>query len=149
MNSSTTFTLKNGGAAITNVNGNGTTYVAYLFAEVAGFSKFGSYTGNGTTTGDGPFVFCGFRPRYVMLKNITTAGTAWYVYDSARDTYNQMGVELYPNTSGAEVSRVALDFLSNGFKIRSTASGWNNNANGNTIIFAAFSEHPFKNALAR
>lgn len=86
---------------------------------------------------------------FVLLKNASVGGTNWYIYDSARNTYNVMGFELYPNASNAEASRVALDFTSNGFKIRSTASGWDNNNSGNTIIFAAFAENPFKNALAR
>ena len=133
-----------------DVNANTATYVAYLFAEVAGFSKFGSYTGNGST--DGPFVFCGFRPRFVMWKNASVA-EAWLIEDTARSTYNELALELYPSTSGAETAGSSrsptqqFDFLSNGFKVR----GANNqtNGNGNTIIFAAFSEHPFKNALAR
>ena len=126
------------------VNNNGGNYVAYLFSEVAGFSKFGSYTGNGST--DGVFVYCGFRPRYVLVK-ASSAVEGWVVWDSARDTYNAMPDVLYPNGSNAEVGSTQIDFLSNGFKLRNSAT--NGNISGNTYIFAAFAENPFKNALAR
>ena len=126
-------------------NGNTDTYVAYLFAEVAGFSKFGAYTGNGSS--DGPFVFCGFRPRYVMLKASSTT-EIWIVYDSSRNTYNVADLYLYPNSSAAEAGSGTprIDFLSNGFKLRNTGQG---NVSAVTYIFAAFAESPFKNALAR
>ena len=127
------------------INANGDSMVAYLFAEVAGFSKFGSYTGNGSA--DGPFVFCGFRPRFVMIKRTDTAGYNWTLYDSARDTFNAIDSILYPNLSNAENSGTArFDFLSNGFKARDAS---NDNASGGTYIFAAFAENPFKNSLAR
>jgi hypothetical protein len=126
------------------VNNNGGNYVAYLFSEVAGFSRFGSYTGNGSS--DGPFVFCGFRPRFIMLKN-TAQATNWRIHDTSRDPENTSDVTLYPNGASAEDSGFAIDILSNGFKLRFTDAG--SNGNGNTIIFAAFAENPFKNALAR
>ena len=125
-------------------NGSGSTYVAYLFSEVAGFSRFGSYTGNGST--DGPFAFCGFRPRYVMIKN-ASAASQWVVIDSARSPENVTTARLRANTSDAEATETFFDFLSNGFKIRAT--GTDKNDSGNTYIFAAFSESPFKNSLAR
>jgi len=139
--SSTTITL----GTDSEVNQNGGTYISYLFAEIEGFSKFGSYTGNGSA--DGPFVFCGFRPRYLFIKN--TAGGSWEQYDTARDIYNQASLILEPNSSGAEQTAAGyvLDLVSNGFKIRGTASGINTNAN--TFIFAAFAEQPFKYARAR
>lgn len=119
--------------------------VAYCWAEIAGFSKFGSYTGNGST--DGPFVYCGFRPRWVVIKRTDVAGS-WYLYDTARDTYNASGLTLYPNLSNAESDgRPALDILSNGFKIRATYLDIN--TSGGTFIYAAFAENPFANALAR
>ena len=145
LNSSTTFTLKNGGAAITNVNGNGTTYVAYLFAAVAGYSAFGSYTGNGSA--DGAFVFTGFRPRFVMVKRTDAAGQNWVILDTSRDTSNVAKNGLYPNLSNAEDAGWNVDILSNGFKPRDTASAWN--ASGGTYIYAAFSEVGFKYALGR
>jgi hypothetical protein len=144
LSSSTTFTLVNGGSAITNVNGNGTTYVAYLFAEVAGYSKFGSYTGNGST--DGVFVYCGFRPRFIMIKRTDTTSN-WIIKDTARSAYNAGLETLYPNLSNAEGAGETYDVLSNGFKLRSTSTEFN--ASGGTYIFMALAENPFKNSLAR
>jgi hypothetical protein len=127
----------------TGVNANGSTYVAYLFAEVAGFSRFGSYTGNGSA--DGPFVFCGFAPAFIMLKRTDSTGN-WTMYDRARSTRNPDTKVLYPNLSNAEdASTDHFDWLSNGFKMKST----NQNTNGGTFIFMAMAEHPFKLSLAR
>jgi hypothetical protein len=124
----------------------GATMVAYLFAEVAGFSRFGSYTGNGST--DGPFVFCGFRPRWILFKR-TDSTSSWSVFDTARNTFNLTNAYFQANASDAEsvFSDIYIDILSNGFKNR----GANNslNVSGGTYIFAAFAEHPFKNSLAR
>jgi hypothetical protein len=127
-------------------NANGNNFVAYLFAEVAGYSKFGSYTGNGST--DGPFVYLGFRPRWIMLK--PTVGTgSWIILDTARDTYNVEGNLLFPNESTAETaSPPRIDALSNGFKARAGA-GSSPNVSGEIYIYAAFAENPFKNSLAR
>jgi hypothetical protein len=125
-------------------NQTGNTYVAYCFSEVAGFSKFGSYTGNGSA--DGPFVFCGFRPRFVMFKRTDSAGS-WFMEDTSRGTFNVMGPELYANSSDAEGPVSRLDVLSNGFKMRAANAG--DNASGGTYIFMAFAENPFKNSLAR
>lgn len=120
-------------------------FVAYCFAEVAGYSRFGSYTGNGST--DGPFCFCGFKPKYILIKR-TNDVADWAVWDGTRDTYNPFDTILYPNTSGAEATNAAynIDALSNGFKIRNTATSFNGNAS--TFIFAAFAEVPTKFALA-
>jgi len=131
-----------------NINQSGQTYVAYLFAEVAGFSKFGSYVGNGSST-DGPFVFTGFRPRWVLIKN-ASASEQWYLVDTARDLSNPSGLHLYPNLSNAEFSPASsfpIDILSNGFKVRTASAGWS--TNGQTYIYACFAENPFKNSLAR
>lgn len=125
-------------------NGSGTTYVAYCFAAVKGFSAFGSYTGNGSS--DGPFVYCGFRPRWVMIKRTDTTAN-WRILDTSRDTYNAEQYELYPNLSNAEGTFTALDGLSNGFKIRNTDTAYN--SSGGTYIYACFAENPFRNALAR
>jgi hypothetical protein len=145
--SSTTFPTS-GATNNTNVNGSGTTYVAYLFSEVAGYSKIGSYTGNNSV--DGPFVFCGFRPRWVMIKRTDTTNN-WIVYDSSRSSFNAAAAYLFPDLANTEGtgsgSSDLLDFLSNGFKLRCTTLA--ENASGGTYIFAAFAEHPFKNALAR
>jgi hypothetical protein len=135
------------GSWLNGLNVSGQTFVAYCFSEVAGYSKFGSYTGNGSS--NGPFVYLGFRPRYVMIKSSTDV-TFWYVYDSARNTYNLTTQILYPNSSNAEATGVnsILDFVSNGFKIRDSGAG-EINLNGATFIYACFAENPFKYSLAR
>jgi hypothetical protein len=128
------------------VNGSTNTYVAYAFAPVAGYSAFGSYTGNGSS--DGPFVYTGFRPAYVMIKY--SSGTAdWIVLDKSRPGYNVIGGNLYPSGSYAEDTQTKLDFTSNGFKIRADGSNANVNVSSGTYIYAAFAESPFKYALAR
>jgi len=125
-------------------NKSGDTYVAYCFAPVAGYSAFGSYTGNGSA--DGPFVYLGFRPKFIMFKR-TDSANVWSILDSTRDTYNVTNLSLYPNNSIAEETGKNVDFLSNGFKQRQTDGGWN--ASGGTYIYAAFAENPFKYANAR
>jgi hypothetical protein len=128
-----------------DTNGSGYTMVAYCFAAVAGYSAFGSYTGNGSA--DGPFVYTGFRPRFVMIKN-TNAGNDWLMTDSSRNTYNVMGLDLEANLSAAESNdSPTLDYLSNGFKIRQSGAGFN--FSGQTLIYAAFAETAFKFANAR
>jgi hypothetical protein len=126
---------------------NGTTYVAYCFAPVVGYSSFGSYTGNGSST-DGPFVYTGFRPRWVIVKR-TDSTASWQVFDAARNTYNALTSVLFPNTADAEASNsvYAFDFISNGFKVRSSQTQFN--ASGGTYIYAAFAESPFNYARAR
>lgn len=121
-------------------------YVAYCFAQIAGFSAFGSYTGNGST--DGPFVFCGFRPRWVMIKRTDTTGN-WYVLDAVRSSFNLATAMLAPNLSAAEFTSTEFneDMLSNGFKLRT--ANVESNASGGTYIFAAFAENPFKYSNAR
>jgi hypothetical protein len=123
--------------------------VAYCFAPVAGYSAFGSYTGNGSA--DGPFVYTGFRPRWIMWKRTDSAtGGVWVIQDTARRTFNPMETSLYPNLSNAEATGETFrvqDTLSNGFKIR--ASAVDCNASGGTYIYAAFAENPFSIALAR
>lgn len=124
-------------------NGNGATFVAYCWAPIAGYSAFGSYTGNGST--DGPFVFTNFQPRWVMVKR-TDSTSDWYIWDTSRDTYNVESATLLADTSGAETSATSIDGLSNGFKCRSATVV---NASGGTYIYAAFASSPFRNALAR
>jgi hypothetical protein len=131
---------------------NNMAFVAYCFSAVAGYSAFGKYTGNNSA--DGPFVYLGFRPRWVMFKDSSTTGV-WMIMDTARNTYNVLDDGLAPNNSNAEstYSNVAqVDFLSNGFKIRAADAQqyWNNKTvNSNIYIYAAFAENPFKNSLAR
>ncbi len=117
----------------------------YLFTPVAGYSAFGSYTGNGST--DGPFVYLGFRPEFVMIKR-TSAADNWVILDAVRSTANPTDEYLWANLSNAEVANLhAFDFLSNGFKIRNSTS--DHNTNGSTYIYACFAESPFKYSLAR
>jgi hypothetical protein len=127
------------------VNANNDTYISYLFSEIEGYSKFGSYTGNGSS--DGPLVWCGFRPRWVLIKTTNQVDVGWIQHDSARNTSNLSASRLRPNTSDAQTSDNGIDILSNGFKMRS-ADG-STNASGSTFIFAAFAESPFKYARAR
>jgi hypothetical protein len=131
-------------------SGNGveanTDCIAYCFAEVPGFSAFGSYTGNGSA--DGPFVYTGFRPRFILLKSSSVAATNWQINDTTRDTYNIANKRLSPSTADAEATTFNFgDILSNGFKIRQTDQTWN--SNGGTYIYAAFAEQPFKYSRAR
>ena len=119
-------------------NGN---QVAYCFAPVAGYSAMGSYTGNGST--DGPFVYTGFRPSWILIKNINDGIRTWDLYDSARGNYNPVGPYLFPNASNAESNSTRIDILSNGFKLRTTSNGINPAA-GHTMIYAAFAENPFQ-----
>jgi hypothetical protein len=126
------------------VNGSARTYVAYCFAPVAGYSAFGSYTGNGSA--DGPFVYTGFRPAFLMIKRSSSTGD-WFIYNNKTSLANVVAPYLVANTSGAEGTYTTLDFLSNGFKLR--VSDAEVNGNGSTIIFMAFAENPFKTSLAR
>jgi len=144
LSSSTTFALTTGVTNADAVNKSSSTYVAYCFTPIAGYNAFGSYTGNGSA--DGPFVYLGFRPRFVMFKRTDSTGS-WFMEDSSRGTYNVMGPELYANTTDSETNVNRLDFLSNGFKMRAANAG--DNASGGTYIYACFAENPFKVALAR
>ena len=121
-------------------NGSGATYIAYCFAEKKGFSKFGSYTGNGNA--NGTFVYTGFKPGFVMIKYVSpTSGTGnWNIMDTARSPHNIVGLAVSANTNGADDGGDFIDILSNGFKPRSTSS--NRNENGSTYIYMAFAEEP-------
>ena len=136
-------TLKLGPASQTN--GNNHDMIAYCFSEVAGYSKFGSYTGNGSS--DGTFVFTGFRPAWVLVKNIDTA-YSWDMFDNKRDPDNVCTQVLAANLTDADTTvSSCVDFLSNGFKFRNNHNS--QNRNGDTFIYLAFAESPFKNARAR
>jgi hypothetical protein len=124
--------------------GSGNNYVAYCFAPVAGYSAYGSYTGNGSA--DGPFVFTGMRPRWVLIRRTDTTEN-WILHDTSRDTYNVTTKELIPNSSGAEGSTTPFDILSNGFKLRDAGGG--TNGSGGTYIYACFAESPFQYGRAR
>jgi len=129
--------------------GNRGDMIAYCFHSVDGYSKVGSYVGNGST--DGPFVHCGFRPAYVLIKDTTAVNPGhWQINDNTRSPSNVSDDALFANGSYAEAdddSRYEMDFLSNGIKIRTTDGNTNNS--GNTYIFLAFAESPFKNSNAR
>jgi len=120
-----------------DVNGGSSPFIAYCFAEKTGYSKFGSYVGNGNA--DGTFVYTGFRPAFILLKQ-TTSATDWMLFDTKRDTDNAVREFLEPNTSNAEGSNPFLDIVSNGFKFRDGNDDVNKS--GNTFIYMAFAEAP-------
>lgn len=119
--------------------------IAYCFSEVEGYSKIGSYTGNGVVNGE--FVYTGFRPKFIFLRRADATVANWLIFDAARDSYNPTSNLQRPNIATADFSIVAFDFVSNGFKLRSTDTG----LNGASIpyIYMAFAESPFKNSNAR
>ena len=137
---SSTFTAITGTNCLASIS-----YISYCWTEIAGFSKFGSYTGNGSA--DGPFIYLGFRPKWLMLKRSSDTSN-WLIVDSSRSTYNIVTPTLYADLSAVEDSNNLLDFVSNGFKVR-YAGGTGINANGSTFVYAAFAENPFNYSLAR
>ena len=122
------------------INGNNNTYICYAFAEKKGYSKFGSYTGNGNA--DGTFVYTGFKPAFVMVKR-TDSTNYWFMFDNKRSSSgsNPTDKELYANDAAAEDTSARFDFLSNGFKNRISSAG--SNASGGTYIYMAFASNPF------
>jgi len=123
-------------------NGNNLEYIAYCFAEIQGYSKFGSYKGNGSSTvTEGPFIYTGFKPAWTMIKRADSANDGWYIHDSTRSPSNVIDKAFRANANNAESSE-NIDFLSNGFAIRIGANNNFNNASG-TYIYMAFAEHPF------
>jgi hypothetical protein len=122
------------------------TYIAYVFAPVEGFSAFGSYAGNSST--NGPMVNLGFRPAFLICKVAAGSTGSWRLFDTTRNPSNVTNKLIYPNLSNAEATSAELDILSNGFKIR-VAGGNDINDSGDTIVYAAFAESPFKTANAR
>jgi hypothetical protein len=136
---SSVFTYAGSGAT------NGDAMIAYCFADVDGFSKAGSFIGNGST--DGPFVYTGFRPAFILAKSDVN-GSYWVMHDSKRDTYNVSDKYVWANLSDAEGSLYSkFDFLSNGFKCRNAND--NVNYSGTAVYYIAFAENPFKYATAR
>jgi hypothetical protein len=125
------------------VNGSSANYIAYCFAEKKGFSKFGSYTGNGNS--DGTFVYTGFKPAFLIVKRTDTSNSAyqWFMMDNKRNSFNTLDLYLASDSSQAETqdSSAGFDFLSNGFKLRSSYNS--RNASGGTFIYMAFAENPF------
>ena len=118
-------------------------YITYLFAEVEGYSKFGSYTGNGST--DGTFVTTNFQPAFVLVKR-TDSVDSWQIHDTSRASYNPSDKYLLADSAGAEGTITTVDFLSNGFKLRNSS---NLNNSGGSFVYMAFAETPFKYANAR
>ena len=139
---SSVFTLGDGDGGGDN-NQNGLSMISYIFAEKQGYSKFGSYIGNGND--DGPFIYTGFRPAWVMIKGSTNTGS-WRINDNKREPFNVMDTLLFPETNDADTtnSGYSIDFLSNGFKIRGTNASAN--ASGISYIYMAFAESPFVNS---
>ena len=123
-------------------NGGGATFVAYSFHSVEGYSKVGSYEGNGNV--DGTFVYTGFRPAWLMIKNIDSA-TEWYISNNKMNPYNVVNTVLLADTNSAEGTSIVADYTSNGFKIRHSDGG----INGATMLYLAFAESPFKTSNAR
>lgn len=123
-----------------DTNGNSATYIAYCFAEKQGYSKFGSYTGNGNA--DGTFIHTGFRPAWIMMKRTDTTG-GWMMYDGTRDSFNLTEKYLQANEANTEAtgSSNRIDIVSNGIKLRATGSF--ENASGGTYVYMAFAENPF------
>ena len=124
------------------INTSGNNYIAYCISPVAGFSAVGTYEGTGSPV----YVYTGFRPAFVLYKN-ADAAAGWQIYDSTRDPFNQCDARLQTNQTGAEDTQAAIDILSNGFTQRATHT--RSNTSGNTYLYAAFAEHPFKTARAR
>jgi hypothetical protein len=124
-----------------------TTYVAYCFSAVEGYSRFGSFVGNGSS--DGSFIYLGFRARWVLIKASSTGGTGydWSLFDTSRNSYNVANLYLFPNLADGDTAQNTVDIVSNGFKLRSTNPAVN--GSGVTYIYACFAENPFKNALSR
>ena len=122
-----------------SLSGSTPTVVSYAFKQIQGYSKFGSYTGNGNA--DGPFVFTGFKPAWLLIKSSGSSGDNWVICDNKRDTFNVMENILLANSSNAEFDETSFDFLSNGFKLRQNAATYNDS--GDTFVYMAFAEHPF------
>ena len=116
----------------------GKDYLAYCFKGVQGYSKFGTYTGNGNA--NGPFCYLGFKPSFLMVR-LTSGSDDWQILDNKRSPINIVGGYLRPNSDGATVNNDVIDFTSNGFKLRTSAGSWN--PSGGTFIYMAFAENPF------
>ena len=133
-----TSSVINIGTGTGTTNTDNDNYIVYAFKNVQGFSRFSSYVGNGSA--DGTFVYCGFKPAFLLLKK-TDSGTNWNMYDNKRSTFNLTDALLRPDTSATEINSDGFDFLSNGFKARATNAAIN--ASGSPYIFMAFAENPF------
>jgi hypothetical protein len=143
-NTEPTSTLVSVGSG-SRTNATGSPILFYIFASKQGYSKFGKYTGNGNA--DGTFIYTGFKPAFVLVKNYSNSGYDWRLVDSARNTFNLTDLLLMPNNDSAEfdgsthAQNIGIDFLSNGFKCRSGQGAFN--LNGGSYIYMAFAENPF------
>ena len=139
----TLFTINNS----SNVNGNGATFIAYCWTGIPGYSRFGKYTGNSSASGK--FIYTGFKPRWVLIKNVIDNGPeAWVLLDSKRDSANPIGLELTPSTPDDEGNTDLVDFYTNGFKIRNGSKRVNDNNGADYMIYAAFAEGHTKGSYA-
>ena len=136
--SSSTIGLSTGGDI--QKNASGSEYICFAFAEKQGYSKFGSYVGNGNA--NGPFVYTGFKPAFLMMKESSSSGGNWVMFDTKRDTHNVTKHRLFPNLTNADnTTRNYIDLLSNGFKMRDTDA--DHNQSGQTMVYMAIAENPF------
>jgi hypothetical protein len=124
-----------------NNNGSSNTYIAYCFAEKKGYSKFGSYTGNGSAS-DGVFIYTGFKPAFTLIKQ-TSGADKWSMFDAKRNPFNEVDLNIRANQSDAEVDQAnkEVDYLSNGIKLRTSSGEWN--SSGSSYIYMCFAESPF------
>ena len=130
----------------TDINKSTDEHVAYIFAEVPGFSKFGSYEG-GVNSTDGMYVYLGFKPAWLMIKNVDNAGEAWYILDNQRPGYNDENNQLIMNSAATEGAGNIFDLLSNGFKVRANDRAYGGTSTKDTYIYIAFAEHPFAGSV--
>jgi len=135
---SSVFTVGEDGGDYQVNNPSGATFIAYCFAEKQGYSKFGSYTGNGNA--NGTFVYTGFKPAFIMVKNTETSVNAWNMFDAKRSPFNVLNARLYASANSSEGTGNMCDFLSNGVKFRNTDSDYNST---HKFIYMAFAENPF------
>jgi hypothetical protein len=135
----TTFNVSNENSTFSGYNTSGDDYVAYVFAEIQGYSKIGSFEGN--SNANGPFIYTGFQPAYVMIKPADVA-EHWVVHDNQRDPFNKTYHYAFMNETEVEAAGGThhIDLLSNGFKIRTSNNNWNASS---TITYMAFAQHPF------
>jgi len=122
-----------------SLSGSTPTVVSYAFKQIQGYSKFGSYTGNGNA--DGPFVYTGFKPAWLLFKQSSASGENWRIFDNKRSPFNQVDDHLFASSNSVENDETGCDFLSNGFKWKNSDA--HQNGNGATYVYMAFAEHPF------
>ena len=152
LTSSSTFGFAEGLTNVDNVNGNNVSYICYVFTPIEGYSSFGGFEGNNNS--DGPFIYCGFKPAWIIYKAVDESSNAadWFIRDYKREGFNHgtdanNNPELEANANSTENNNGPIDICSNGFKIRTNNAG--HNSSGKSYIYAAFAQHPVKIARAR